>query len=45
MLQAPPHDLVQKWQLAINNDWCHIICMPGIDKKCIDNFIKELLEK
>lgn len=43
MLQAPPYNLVQKWQLAIDNGWCHIICMPGITKERIDNFINELI--
>jgi histidine decarboxylase len=45
MLMAPSEDVVKKWQLAIDNGWCHVICMPGIDKERIDLFIQDLLKE
>lgn len=42
MLASPPLALVTKWQLATDNGWSHILCMPGITKERIDMFISEL---
>ncbi|MFB6458075.1 histidine decarboxylase [Chitinophaga sp. Hz27] len=38
----PPASIRLKWQLASENGWSHIICMPGVTKALIDTFINEL---
>lgn len=40
----PEPDLAirQKWQLASENGWSHIICMPNIQREHIDELVKTL---
>lgn len=38
----PGLHLVKKWQLAVLEDWAHIIVMQNIDKQKIDSFLDEL---
>ncbi|MEE1946954.1 histidine decarboxylase [Pedobacter sp. KR3-3] len=40
----PEPDLAirQKWQLASENGWSHIICMPNVQREHIDELVKEL---
>ena len=38
----PSLALRQKWQIATENGNSHIICMPGITKKVIDQFMIDL---
>jgi histidine decarboxylase len=38
----PSFELRWKWQLATEAGACHIICMPGISKELIDQFVGEL---
>jgi len=38
----PELSIRQKWQLAAEGGWSHIICMPNITKQQIDVFIKEV---
>lgn len=33
----------QKYQLASENGWSHIICMPGVSKEQIDQLIKDIV--
>src|ERR1700754_1577083 len=42
---APPVALCQKWQIATENGLSHIICMPGLKKQLIDEFIEDLVEQ
>ncbi|MDN5285395.1 MAG: glutamate decarboxylase [Mucilaginibacter sp.] len=37
--------LRQKWQIATENGFSHIICMPGVSKALISQFIEELKEE
>lgn len=39
----PVESICRKWQLASEAGQSHIICMPGITKEMIDDFIGELL--
>lgn len=39
----PPETICRKWQLASEAGFSHLLCMPGISKKRIDDFIEELL--
>lgn len=41
-IPKPDVALVKKWQLASENNWAHIICMPGMQKEQIDAFVKDL---
>ena len=38
----PSTEIVKKWQLASENNWAHIICMPGINNQLIDAFMNDL---
>lgn len=42
MIAKPPQDLLVKWQLATHGDWSHIVCMPGVSKAKIDDFVADL---
>jgi len=37
-----PASLRIKWQLASENGFTHIICMPGVGKEKIDEFVDEI---
>lgn len=39
---APDPIIRQKWQLASENGWSHIICMPNVQKEHIDVLIAEM---
>lgn len=41
-IPKPEIALVKKWQLASENNWAHIICMPGMRKEQIDAFVTDL---
>jgi histidine decarboxylase len=41
---TPSKKLCQKWQLASEGKWTHMICMPGIAKENVDEFIEDLVE-
>ncbi len=38
----PCKTIRQKWQLAAENGWSHIICMPNVQEMQIDAFIEEV---
>jgi histidine decarboxylase len=40
--QKPPAEMVEKWQLAVQGDWAHIVVMQNMNRRKIDNFINEL---
>ncbi len=37
-----PDELIEKWQLASQDNISHIICMPNVTKEQIDLFIKDI---
>lgn len=41
-LPQPAEHIRLKWQLALENGWCHIICMPNVTKEQIDSLIGEI---
>ncbi|BBD66244.1 pyridoxal-dependent decarboxylase [Nostoc commune NIES-4072] len=45
VFQKPSQMLIKKWQLAVFEDWAHIIIMQNINQKKIDIFINELLQE
>lgn len=38
---VPPESLRKKWQIATDDQWSHLICMPGVTQQQIDDFIEE----
>ncbi|QNK61306.1 histidine decarboxylase [Pedobacter sp. PAMC26386] len=43
-LPEPAAQVRIKWQLALENGWCHIICMPNVTKNQIDQLVGEIAE-
>jgi len=43
-LPEPTMEVRIKWQLALENGWCHIICMPNVTKEQIDRLVEEIAE-
>jgi histidine decarboxylase len=41
-IPKPEKAFIKKWQIASENNWAHIICMPGMHKEQIDAFVKDL---
>ncbi len=39
----PSEKICIKWQLASENGWSHIICMPGVNKEQIDKFLQDMI--
>lgn len=44
VMQTPPPALVSEygWVLSVDGDLCHIICMPGVARDVIDDFVSDL---
>lgn len=40
----PSKGLRQKWQLATENGYSHVVCMPGVEKTQLDGFLKDMQE-
>ena len=45
VFQKPSQRLIKKWQLAVLENWAHIIVMQNITRKKIDIFLNELLQE
>lgn len=45
VFDKPTAEICYKWQIASEENMAHIICMPGINKKTIDKFLKDLQKK
>lgn len=43
-LPEPTAQVRIKWQLALENGWCHIICMPNVTTCQIDQLVGEIAE-
>ncbi|NSL86621.1 histidine decarboxylase [Chitinophaga sp. Mgbs1] len=41
----PAGNIRRKWQLASENGWSHIICMPNVTKAQVDQLIAEMLHE
>jgi histidine decarboxylase len=39
--KKPSRELIEKWQLATEGDYSHIVVMPHVTKEMVDQFIKE----
>ncbi len=38
----PKQEIIAKWQLASDGNWSHILCMPGITKEKLEEFLSDL---
>ncbi|MET4139973.1 histidine decarboxylase [Pedobacter sp. UYP1] len=41
-LPEPAAQIRIRWQLALENGWCHIICMPNVTQYQIDQLVEEI---
>ena len=41
---APPEDVREKWQLASASGHSHLICMPHVSRKQVDELIADIRE-
>lgn len=44
VFDRPSDEICARWQLASENEWSHLICMPGITHDHIDRFVADLKE-
>ncbi|MBO3736615.1 histidine decarboxylase [Actinoplanes flavus] len=42
MLREPPDAVRTRWRLPSTDGWSHLICMPGVTTRQIDDFVEEL---
>ena len=42
LIKTPSKALVERWQLATTKEWSHLICMPAVTQKQLDQFLTEL---
>lgn len=42
VIERPPEWIVRKWQMAVAENWSHIIVMPHLDKPTIDLIVEDL---
>jgi histidine decarboxylase len=42
VMPKPSDEICKKWQLATDNDIAHVICMPGISREKLNEFIEDI---
>ncbi|HYH74342.1 MAG TPA: aminotransferase class V-fold PLP-dependent enzyme, partial [Candidatus Saccharimonadales bacterium] len=42
VIKTPPAAVADKWQLATADGWSHLICMPGMTRTMIDDFVRDV---
>jgi histidine decarboxylase len=42
VMKSPPQSMVERWSLANEDGWSHIICVPGVRPEDIDQFVDEI---
>ena len=42
VLRTPPPAVTARWVLASSHGWSHIVCMPGVTRDQIDEFVEDL---
>ncbi|EIJ41099.1 PLP-dependent enzyme, glutamate decarboxylase [Beggiatoa alba B18LD] len=42
VLKKPPQVCIEKWQLAVDGDWAHIVVMQQVQQKILDQFLTDL---
>jgi len=41
-LRRPPPQVLAKWVLAVEGDVAHVVCMPGVERAQLDEFVADL---
>lgn len=41
-LRPPSDTLVKKWDLAVENEWAHVVVMQHVDRERLDRFLEDL---
>lgn len=44
VFERPPEEILERWQIAVQNRWGHIVVMTTITKEKIDRLIGEIVE-
>lgn len=42
VMPRPSAEICKKWQLATDNEIAHVICMPGVSRAQLDEFIEDM---
>lgn len=42
VLKTPPEVLLRRWVLASDGGWSHVVCTPGVDRRRVDRFVRDL---
>ena len=45
MLKSPEELTRNKWQLATEDGWSHVICMPHVNESILDEFVADLIKQ
>lgn len=45
VIRRPPEKIIRKWQMAVSEEWSHIIVMPHMNKAKIDELIEDLRQE
>lgn len=45
VFEKPVAEICTRYQLAVEDDYAHILCMPGIEKSIINSFLDDLSEQ
>ena len=42
VIKSPSRPLIERWSLATEDGWSHIVCVPGVTTEVIDQFVDDL---
>ena len=42
VLRTPPPAVLERWSLATESGWSHIVCMPGVRQAQVDHFVADV---
>ncbi len=43
VFERPPEEILERWQIAVQNRWGHIVVMPTITREKIDRLIEDIV--
>ncbi|WFE52984.1 histidine decarboxylase [Micromonospora sp. WMMD1155] len=43
VLRTPPSAVLKRWPLPTSGGWSHVICMPGVSRTQIDQFVNDIV--
>jgi DNA-directed RNA polymerase specialized sigma54-like protein len=42
VFSRPSAKVMSKWQLAVHNEWAHIIAMPHVTEEMVDQVVEDI---